>query len=55
MGVVRHEELRESRVDEDSAEDQAAYPDDRAAEIEWAGLHHGFMNFFDGVIKPIIG
>src|SRR5260221_9973074 len=34
------EDLRVSGVDEDAAKDQASDPDDRAAEIQWAGLHH---------------
>jgi hypothetical protein len=38
--IVWHQELGESRVNEDSAEDQAAEPDDGAAGVEWAGLHH---------------
>jgi hypothetical protein len=39
---VRHQKLGESRVHKNSAEDEAADPDDRTAEIEWAGLHHFF-------------
>lgn len=30
-----------TRVDENTAEQKAAYPDDGAAEVEWGGLHHG--------------
>jgi hypothetical protein len=42
---VRHQEFGESRVHKNSAEYQAADPDDGAAKIEWAGLHHdvGFL------------
>jgi hypothetical protein len=38
---VRHQELGESGVNKDSAEDEAADPDDYAARVQWTGLHHG--------------
>jgi len=38
---VGEKELGISGVDEDAAEDEAADPDDDAAKIERAGLHHG--------------
>src|SRR6266404_2301643 len=37
---VGHQELGESRVNENSAEDEPSDPDDGAASIQWAGLHH---------------
>jgi hypothetical protein len=42
---VRHQKFGKSGVNKNSAEDQAADPDDCAAGVQWAGLHHdiGFL------------
>jgi hypothetical protein len=35
-----HAQFGVAGIDENASEDEAADPNDRASEIEWAGLHH---------------
>src|SRR6266576_1850352 len=42
---VGEENLGDARVDKNSAKNEAADPDDRAPEIEWARCEHGKVSF----------
>ena len=42
---VGQQKFREAGINEDAAKDEPPDPDDRSAKVEWAGLHHGFLNY----------
>src|SRR5207247_11166836 len=42
---VGEEKLGDARVDKNSAKNEAADPDDRSPEIEWARCEHGKVSF----------